>query len=427
MSEIAQPLGGIHISEAYYPALDRLSVAFNLIPEEQLNAATALVETAVDYQQHNPSETPRVWWHVNRGGHEQWISINPGEYRTTPPQQPCVIREASLTLPRTSHRALLQEVFQTCSSHPPVSPFETSVYNRAVRLMRRQGDGDLAGIRQELRNARRITKRDDYQSLIQRLYQEYFEELVCPVSTYTHSVLLLQLQATSNAWIEQDWTARPIDFLDSYVAQLLHTPQTARRVLEVCELEYDDGRKHLRSALAGTMKEMPRHLMFVWHRFYGAFRLLKLTERAGLSTASLNPIVVEEASACTIAGLNLGAWFFFSHPEEEPLARLRVTKLSPIALSQKTRASSSETEPKFTRKFSEIISAHAMTLCGEQTVIKKGIETLLKLRNETNSFDAQLENAWMEHALLNGYRELGDRSESERYALMIAVRMSMRT
>jgi hypothetical protein len=416
-------LGGIHIPEAYYPALERISVTFNIVPEDVGDQGVYLAE--VLRTPRDPDDPTRVWWHNTDVIGESWTSVNPGEYRRTPPEPPCIIREVPVGSPSVAQRTILEEAIQTCRGLPARSMVEDSILRRATNLLGRSVDGARAGLRREVCNAHHIKDRASYQSLIDRLYSGYFEELALPVNEFTSTILLVQLQAIANAWIEQDWSSDPSGYLDAYVASLLRDRDTARIVMQVLEYEYDAGQDHVRQALAGSMVAMPRQLMFAWHRFLGAFMISKIVESNNLKLA-VDPIVVEEAGVCTITGLRIGANFFLDRPDEWALGRIEDGDLSHKTLKQRARASSSEIHPIFTRLFSDMISAQAMTLSEDRRIVEAGVSELRSLQESTDPLTCELESAWADHALLKAYKFLGDHAKTAQYANMIAARMIMR-
>jgi hypothetical protein len=239
----------------------------------------------------------------------------------------------------------------------------------------------------------------------------------------------MQLQAMTNRWVEEDWAARPSAFLKPYISKMLDDSASAQGIMKVCELEYDDGREYVRRALAGSMQDMPRSLMLAWHRFLGAFRIADAVKKAkpNFTALPIDAIVVEEAAAWTITSVDLGVRFFLGHPDQEASDRIRNQNLFQTEVERVTRASSSETEPTFTRRFSEILTAQAMTQSNTRDLVERGVRDLLTLRAETDASTGDLEVAWVDHSLLKAYIQLDDRAAAESFATKIAAKIVVRT
>jgi hypothetical protein len=416
---------GEFMPAASFLALDRQSIAFGLFPEAAGDAADYMIELMA--LEHDPAEPTRVWWHQTEVGRESWVSLTPGEYRTSPPEQPCIIKDVIPGIPQRLSRELLANALEGAARLPIQSAREAAILARARRLLEpRENDAAAERLRAELATARGVRSHSEYQELFERLCADYLEELVIPLSDISIALVVLQLQAASNCWIQQPWYERPRDFLAGYVDLLLREPARAGVVFELCEREFDAGRARVRQALAGSMQAMSHRLMFACHHYFGAFALLKAASEFGKTSSSLNPTVVEEAVACTNAGLKIGAGFFFGGSEDEALYRLRDGDISPAALRRKSNDSASEVWPIFTRYFSDIVSAQALTLSADSADISAGIQKLEELSIAAPASDDAFEEHWIELSLLRAHGALGNEAEKQRYAFRIAARMVLR-
>jgi hypothetical protein len=116
------------IAGTAYPGLERVCVAFNTADEAVQNRASHTVE--VMSQAHDPDDPRRVWWRsVDPNGAISWISINPGEFRTSPPDPPCIVRDIPDGMPTVSLRDMLEGAVASCEAvgHSEIAKAEFSM------------------------------------------------------------------------------------------------------------------------------------------------------------------------------------------------------------------------------------------------------------------------------------------------------------
>jgi hypothetical protein len=193
--------------------------------------------------------------------------------------------------------------------------------------------------------------------------------------------------------------------------------------------EFERGRKNVAEALDGTMADLPRRLMDAHHRFFTVTAMLKSLDEASVPRAAINldPIVAEEAIACTSTGIQLGADFCVEHPDAYPLRLFASYGAEMPEVKRRVRAKSSEIEPTFTKLFGQILAAQAVTHSNVPEKAATGIAELKRLNEEAAHKGEEFEMSWLDHALMNAYRRTGDAEVARQFAERISRKLVVRT
>jgi hypothetical protein len=422
--------GGNIIGGAYYPGLERVCVAFNLADETLERRATHAVEIMT--REHDPNETVRVWWRIaDSDGKPSWISINPGEFRTDPPEQPCVIKDMPQGLPEISLRDLLAGAVGSCSALPPFTEHESEVLAAAKRLLERTDEHVPISFYETVRSASHMQDAGEYQLLINRLYQTYLAEFQCTVVDFSLVILLFQLQRALNVTIQEDWRDNPAGYLRTFLEHMLQNEQTRASTIEtlipICKMEFESGRRNIAHALDGKMSAMPRQLAMSFHRFLMVKSMLNSLEKfVPRERLPVNPVVAEEALVCTRTGIHVGADFSMEHPDSVALDLQARSGPRLGAIRRQIQRQTSEIEPTFTRFFGRILAAQALAHSVDQADVQDAILELQQLAKEASSKGDEFEWSWLDHVLMNAYRRVGDMEAVQRFALRISAKLAVR-
>jgi hypothetical protein len=415
-----------------YVGLERVCVAFNMADEALQDRASHNIE--IMSQAHDPDDPRRVWWRsVDADGRESWTSINPGEFRTTLPEPPCEVRDLPAGMPTVSLRDMLEGAIASCEAVPPFTDRERKTLEAAKRLLARRYERVPTEMYQFVRSASNITEQAQYQAFIDDLYENYFVGFQCTIVDFSLAVIFVQLQCALSAHIEQDWRDDPAGYLRAYLRQMLADERTRAKTIEtllsISKSEFDAGRETIIKALDGTMGDMPRRLMMAYHRFFMVKAMLNSLEDGSVPRNKIqpDPIVSEEAIACTATGIHLGADFCVEHPDVYPLRLLTSCGAELPALRRKIRAQTSEVEPTFTRLFGQIIAAQALGHSEDPVKIAACIAELNHLNEEAVHRGDDFEWSWLDHALLNAHRRNGDTNAVRQFADRIARKLVVRT
>jgi hypothetical protein len=420
--------GGVVIEGAMFPALERITVGFNYTDLDLLDMGLFGAE-AMD-REHDPDDPRRVWWHWVNGGIESWVSINPGECRREPPEPPDIVKEMEIVRGEVSWIEMLNAGIHYCSRVPRPSEHELHILEAAQRLAARKGREVPAALREAISDARNLPDNAALKALLGRLHDEYFLGFRCTIADFAMCILVLQTQAISAIFVDRGWED-PADAMHSLMeAALAEEPRRTTTITGLCELirwEFDQGRRQLTAGLAGTAAFLPSRLMWAMHRFLMAHRAATMLQRAGVPRELLpvDPMVAEEAVACTYTGIASGAMSCMRSPDEEAGRLLDGRPASLSRLKIRARALASEIVPKFTRSFAEILAIEAFIQSGTYDQIRAGVGELHRLGEGPSGVDP-MESSWIDQVLLQAYKRLGDDDRAAETARRIAARLMIR-
>jgi hypothetical protein len=412
-----------------YVALQRITLAFNIgdveiLDHTRLVAHAMLLEPKVGT---TSNANGRTWWHAKKIECEYWVSINPGEFRTEPPERPCSIKEIPDDFPFVPIRQMLQDALAACSSVLPVYEEELRVMALAARLLARDSKPSLAPILDAIaHNRAQIADKHAFDTMLARLYEEYLFEGVCTVDDFSIVLLLFQLPYQTGRAFDYTKVAHPRSFLANYIRRMLSGAEEANvrlRFAKVASQFRVSGREMIRAALDGTMSGMSRKLGLAIHLFTSANAIVDGLQDAGVKDLPYPPNLGSESFACTNSAINLGAEFFFAAPDGfAKLVRAEVAN-GRGTLQSLEKHHSSEFEPTFTRNFAKILTAQAETLSDDGIDTRRGASALKTFLDE-HWEDAQMdmETEWAEHALGKAYLKLDERDAAEEISLRIAKR-----
>lgn len=421
--------GGVALPDAYFPALHRICVAFNTVDERLINELAYSVEVMVE--EYSPDDRQRIWWHSrDQHGKDTWISINPGEFRTEPPDSPCRIREMPKGAPRQTTRNMLRAAIEALESFPHPG-HEGPYLARAKELLSRSPQGAQPELYTAIQSIPASAEPQEIQSHSDKLYQDFFFSFRNTISDFTDCITLMHIQYAINMHIEQNWSSNPSKYLSSYI-KLICTEDSYRerflqKIIDLAHKRFHSGRKLIGKGLDGSMEDLSENLMMACHNFLSANTILNLITKFGISPQriQLNPNVVEEAFVCTWTGIHVGARFCMKHPNTYPLKYH--ANNGPILkdLQRAARRDASEIQPIFTRSFAKILAAQALTSSDHKPDIENGLSELERL-NKNQSHAHNFEQSWIDHALLNAYRRVGDENNAKRMAIQIAAKLTLR-
>ncbi|WP_166300741.1 hypothetical protein [Bradyrhizobium sp. 2S1] len=417
---------GVHLEWSFYPALERFCVVFSMMKEQRLEQTRFKV--GVMSEAHDPGSKERIWWHSKTGGSEEWVSINPGEFRTTPPELPCTIREMPEGFRDLSMRSILSRIVERASTVPPMSRFERIALNRAKSIL--AGDSQQACLELCRRiRAERLTSREQYQAFCDRLFDEYLFGMRCTVIDFTMAMMLFRLPPTLNNSIGEDWATDPGAYLRLYLEAMVKDPAAFPKLVEVAHGERSRALETVDKALESTMREMPRQFLHAAHQFLTAHCIVDMMVKGGVPEDRLpfRANLADEGFACTFAGIQSGAELFLSHPNTLALLlpRERDGRIGREARSFIERQSSS-IQPNFTSTFGKILLAKAKLQSADQSEFESGLSTLLTLEEELSLLEYELEREWIDYSLLEAYQRVGNEEEAAKKAARIAGQSAFR-
>jgi len=423
-------LAGKVISSAFYPMLNDICVAFNVTGETMHDFVAGISEFMSG--QHDPEDPTRVWWTYAGSEMERvWISINPGEYRTTPPELPCIVKDLPVSAPKVTSREMLGQALESIKLMPPFLPSEQRLVDTARWLLTREE----THARDELKLAsyRALESKDasTYGSAINALYDKFAQNMAWTASDFSLFILLVQIQASLNIRISENWSENPAQYLAALIRTLMQDKVSYPRALsllnEIGLTEFESGREGVARALEGNMAEMSSVLILAWHRFFTATAIVKCLKEAGVAENDLAipSNLPDEAAACTITGIMERARFAMQHPEAEALNFALAGASTFAQIRRETMKSASEIVPTYTRFFAEVLAAQALTLTSDQTIKSEGLKQLDRLRSAVK-FGQDMEADWIDHAQMNAFRSLGDHTRAEALAFSLAGKMTVR-
>jgi len=422
--------GGIVIAEAYFPGLRRICLAFNLM-EESLSQQRSF-DVELMSENHDPDDPRRVWWHRRRpNGHEYWISINPGEFRTDPPDPSDLVRELETGTPRQTLRSQLEKAIDSCEMLRPATEEEEQTLSRAKKLLARKGTGIPQALCDALLSAPETMDQDAYQKFVFKLYDDFFDNYGATTVDFGLLLLLFQIQRVTAKRIEEDWTKAPAGFLKAFIRSLLadaaHRERNLGLLAEICDSTYELAGDYLTKGLEGPMRGFDGRLMHAHHHFSNSHFLLQSLLDADVPVDRLPfmPILAEEGFVCTWTGIYMGPGFCTTPPEADPLRLSLNAGSSWHDARRQARKNASMIVPIVTRFMAEILAAQALTQTDRPESVTKGIAELNRLNAEAG-LDFSFERAWIEQALLPAYRRIKDEEAVKRMALRIAGRLVLR-
>jgi hypothetical protein len=207
--------------------------------------------------------------------------------------------------------------------------------------------------------------------------------------------------------------------------------QTAsrRKLADVAKLERDAARSLIDQGLAGTMSALSKQLTLAAHSFLTADILVRALLRNGLHESALpfQRNLADEGFACTQTGLQMGAEFCMAHPDVHGLNLRSSAERHEGTVEDMIERQTGPIEPIFTQTFGEILRAQLKVQSPDQSEMETGVRDLLRLQQDCSSGDNfSVENCWIDHSLLGGYRRLGDEKRAEAIAHKIAGQLVMR-
>ena len=223
----------------------------------------------------------------------------------------------------------------------------------------------------------------------------------------------------------------PRSYLGSFLEAMFrsdeHRPALIALIIGISNLEYEHGRSAVRSAInSNDWQQNTRHLMIGGHRFTVVQLLRVFLERKMAWPAEMHmpAVLADEAFVCTRTGLMRGAIFCSNHPDDRAVELLRRVDQPPSigALRRAARSMASEIEPAFTRKFADILAAQALSLASGSAA--EGVIELEELRNDPTI--GNFERGWLDLALLNVYKAVGDENKVRQKAVSIAAELVVR-
>jgi hypothetical protein len=410
-----------------YTALERIIAAFNFEPEKVIDHSWHVAEVIGE-----PVESggKRVWWRVKNTYETYYLSVDPGECRTSQPGDG-IIMDVPPGDPKITCRQVLQAAVTAAAYSPPVFDENKELLVTAERLL--NGGRDIPeAFKAHVRSAIDIADMQQYQSVFDALYESYFTPYRCNTLDFTCAILLLQFQRATAVRIQEDWLSDPNGYLFGFLEQSFESqesrPLLIRTVTDFCNSNYEIGRSDVERALsAESWERNTRRLALACHRLQ-IVRLLQhflSTHKIWPTEMAMPAVLAEEAFVCARTGLMQGARFCSMHPDSWARSILRAAGRSPTiaALKYEAHLSAREIEPTFTRQFADILAAQALSLAPGHELEGLGeLENIRKTRSDQVGF---FERGWLDRCLLEAYRATGNEPMIRRTAASIAGQLVM--
>jgi hypothetical protein len=424
----------VMIAGAELVATHRVLAGLRLFPPRDQDRSWYLSQVTASVPGRIQGKT--VWWRVRyRDGARAFINVDPGEFRTEEPSGDVLFLDVPDVPAHNECRDLIAAALQTSQSSLVTDPLHREMLSVARQFLDNPDALHKAG-QDRVRAIVPLMREADAERVAEPLGSLVFECLTCArldQRSFAASMLLLQLQRMVAEWIQQDFVANPVGMLGAFL-ELVNQGAKRDRLSSACEeiagIEYAEGRRLLTEALdAGSLFSMGRQLAGAHHRFQMVQLLDREARACGLQFRRPRPeIVIEESLACTITGLGYGAVLMSEHPgalATELLRRIRASGGDEVETA--VDWGSSHVHPFVNRYFARILAAQAMTLAEEPGKVKRGLNSLLDLRQSLSpagfSDDIQFERGWIDQALLRAYKTLGMEAEAKRIATSIAGRL----
>jgi hypothetical protein len=385
----------------------------------------------------------RVWTRFRYpDGNDSFISLYPGEHRTTRPSGPeDLILEFEEGPEADSVRDRLTRALDSLADRCPKSEIEelrklvpeySSPLGHSVELIKRFDEAD-ALLRDDSADS------SDFQKIVQDLLGEGLRDRAFPLLDFSAAITLLQLQAMLGRWIDrttgdfQDEEngsiyVSPISSLLGYVQGLATLPEVrdiAGTLSEIGNSNYKWAEASLKRALnAQTLHMHCKELELAYYQATVALLIARSTGQAGIACSlQYGEIQAEEDQVSALHGLTHPLKFLFDDPDS--LSRYFLDSLSTGTKDfELIGAYSSPQFPLFTKAFVRVLLATARTMDSGET-FDRGLRDLEGLESQFNdglsSIEARFEIGWLDRALLQAYKKKGDTEKVQQYAYKIAA------
>lgn len=257
----------------------------------------------------------------------------------------------------------------------------------------------------------------EYLETLNDLYENCLFAFELSLTEFSDLTLLLQLQRSLSAWIEEPWYQNPVGFRAAYL-DFLRSDQKRREqfskiAVDAGNFEYATAVAEVKRALeAGPVLAMSPLLMLAHHRFRTAlwFHHESVLIGGNPGDFEFSEISAEEGAVCTLTGINVGA-MYCARPQAEHARELFEECGPDLSILRKSaRRLANHIQPVFTRDFCDILAAQAMTLAPSSESVLTGIDELqalhARLSNEVQ--DCEYERSWIDQSLLSAYKKIGD-------------------
>ena len=382
----------------------------------------------------------RVWYHVRlKTGDDAYISVNPGEYRST---QPHGAEDIVLPMPDAPEgdtlvgrsEAVLGFLHTTSIDQSQVDHVSAMLHDfTGARTSTERGAEVFAAADKALRD-----ENGDSQQIVDDLYGFGIVQLSMPLVEFSASMALLRLQAMMGRWCALPDVGLPFStsgspylepnqhFVD-YVNTLADSEDRGMLESVLAEIGnegYREAGGEVKKGLnSPSMVSLSRHLVRAEHHYWIALMAAKAADRVKISPALQYRIVqAEEGYVCTSTGVFSPMRFLFQNWHDDPksIASELVDRVPESSILFKM---SSPIWPCFTRKFARVLFAHARLLLPDSQ-FDQGMKELLELEKDygeaARSSDVEFERGWIDSLLLMAYRKIGDEEMTRSYAARIA-------
>jgi hypothetical protein len=382
----------------------------------------------------------RVWYHLRlKTGDDAYISLNPGEYRTTRPHN---AEDIVLPMPDAPEGDTLVGRMEAVLGFLQTTSIDQSQVDHVSAMLR-----DFTGERATTESGAEVfaaadkALRDesgDSQQIVDDLYGYGIVQLSMPLVEFSASMALLRLQAMMGRWCALPDASLPftasgspyrepnrhfVDYVNT-VADGEDRGMLESVLAEIGNEGYREAGGEVKKGLnSPSMVSLSRHLVRADHHYWIALMTAKAAERVKISPALQYRVVqAEEGCVCTQTGVFSPMRFLFQDWHNDPKS-IASDLAGGIPESSILFKMSSPIWPCFTRKFARVLFAHArLFLPGSQ--FDQGLKELLELENEyantAGSSDVNFERGWIDSLLLMAYRKIGDPQLTRAYAARIA-------
>jgi hypothetical protein len=414
-------------------ALERALAAFSLLSEPDLNDYwSSSNNLAAQYVKLEGRRN--LWWRSRyKDGSSYWICLDPAEYRHTPPEASATVRD----LPAQPLNIWCRDILQSALEFAAIQPNGLGDKERLVEIVEarlRQHRNTPPRLPPEVASQVRQALRDstpaNFRNVVFGLYENYLLSYRLDAEFLNQVILLLQLQSAFGTVINEDWLSEPKRYLACFVRRVLQEPTLRTRAVsaaaDICNKEFKSGREYLRAALqSDQMADATSSLFHAYHLFSIVRIITTLFDKNGVSLPGLSfiPNVVQEAVVCTMTGITVGALFLIEHPISYPTKislEFKGVGLDYASAQRQSRSISSEIQPFVTRRFADILAAHALVISSNLDVVKAGVAEMLRLGE---GIPGSFERGWIDLALVDAYNRLGRENLARAAAFRVAAQL----
>lgn len=384
----------------------------------------------------------RVWWRIPRhindpeGWDPGYVSLDPGEFRGTPPDGPRdIIRDAPVSSNPLRLSELLKTQLQRIDAHADELTDELRLLKQqAEKLLQNLQTNDYSEALNIFREESLRLKTNSVasaQETVNNLYEKCFLSFLMPGTLFAMAMALLQIQMGVNLWIEEDVYSDVRSHLGSFVGDASKSyPTILEGAAKIGNWHFEDGQKCLKEALASVTLDTFYHKLYLAaHHFWAACAIAKDSEET-MPPGQLNytTAIAEESYSCVITGVHGNLVDLALGNRDDVEARLidYFEQDNESEAQRFVRDLTRPTNPILPKHYARVSMARAMVSVGERWV-HNAIKLLHSLEEEFHAQPTLFENSSREYyriesGLMVAYRDIGDEERAKEYATKIIGR-----